>query len=151
MPPFLRANPGPKNPLSHERILRVCRAYKTLHEKYIALGGPLDMELYNSMLEIDREIIRWEQRAAKLRYESRRQASYRAAKRENADFGATHNATYDGTTDTFVAEATEADTVPVIPDATREAIARFRRGERSGGDEEENRPDTSEYKKSGLV
>lgn len=75
---------APKNPLSHERILRVCHAYRTLHDAYIAAGGKMTPELYATMLEIEREIITWEQRSAKLRYESTRQSLARQRRRDGA-------------------------------------------------------------------
>ena len=77
----LRKRTGPKNPLSHDRILRVCYAYRTLHNAFLAAGGALTSELYATMLDIDREIITWEQRSARLHYAARRQSEAREAQR----------------------------------------------------------------------
>jgi hypothetical protein len=152
-----RTRTSPKNPLSHERILRVCHAYRTLHNAFIRAGGEITSELYATMLEIDREIITWEQRSSRLHYAARKQSEARARKRDegvashqtnplddliptetilaspNDDF------TFDGPSD-----ATNLDST-ILPDATKSALAKYK-AERIG-----TIPTNSDYKKSGLV
>ena len=143
---FARAHIGPKNPMSHERFLKICEAYQVLFDEFLSQGGQINKKIYEATLVVQNETSYWTIRSAKLRYQARKQAERRAeAKLRTSE----PNAAYDAQMDVFVGEPTE--TIPIIPDATRETIARFRRGERLGGDEEENRPDTSEYRKSGLV
>lgn len=127
---------GPRNPLSHERILRVCYAYRTLWEHYTALGGEITSALYATTLEIEKEIISWEQRSAKLRYEARRQAQYRATRPTGEPLTAPL-ATFD-----------DPDANP-IPAATRQAIERFKA--EGASPTATTGPDTSNYRKSGLV
>jgi hypothetical protein len=143
---FARPHTGPKNPLSHKRLIAVCEAYQALYEEFLAQGGQVNARIFEATLTIQNEVAHWRTRSASLDYQARKQAERRGNRRERTS---EPNAAYDYKQDLFVGE--ETTTVPIIPDATREAIARFRRGERSERDEEENRPDTSEYKKSGLV
>lgn len=139
----------PKNPLSHERILRVCHAYRTLHDAFIAAGGQITSELYTTMLEIDREIIAWEHRSARLRYAARKQSEARAIAREQHN---TPPRNYLGESDAeggsnFTDHASEVpdDSSVIIPDATRAALAKYKTERAAPA------PDNSAYKKSGLV
>jgi hypothetical protein len=153
----------PKNPLSHERILKVCYAYRTLHNAFIAADGKITSELYTTMLEIDREIISWEQRSAKLHYAARKQSEARAAKRASEEAlprnyldelpkgrcgakldGAKLDNAYEDFTfgPSAAGPATDAS---IIPDATKASLAKYK-AERTGLP-----PDNAGYKKSGLV
>ena len=144
----------PRNPLSHERILKVCYAYRKLHEAYVASGGQITSALYTTMLDIDREIISWEQRSSRLRYAARKQSEARAAKRADSetlprnsldDVRDDSDGTHTGEDFDF-GDSSQTSESSIIPDATKSALAKYK-AERGVAAP----PDNTGYKKSGLV
>jgi len=152
-PTFLGRS-GPRNPLSHTRFLEVCYAYRELHEAFVAAGGTITNEIYSRMLQIESEIIQWEQRSAKLKYEARRQAAYRRrAKGDSNEFALPLPQDPYIPQDPFAeGEDTPPQAPAEIPESTRAALAKFKESRGiAGGAGGATAPDTSTYKASGLV
>lgn len=147
---------GPRKPLSHERVLELCYAYNRLWEAYRS-AAPLNDGLQHDFLEIQRDLCRWEERTAKLRYAARRQAAYRADKAALRDATADPtDLTYDIFSGDPDATTDDATLIATIPDATKAALAKYHQGHRTADDAPTDapatdRPDTSGYRKSGLV
>jgi hypothetical protein len=146
-PTTFRHTAAPRNPLSHERLLDVCYAYKTLYEAFLSADGEVTSAIYEATMKVEREIIWWEQRSATLRYAAKRQAAYRAAERDKR-LGGGSSATYDEATDTFVGkpdsdEPSRAD----LPETTQATLDKFKVAQEARN----KAPDTSVYKNSGLV
>ena len=148
IPPSFRGRTGPTKPLSHERLLTVCRAYKTLYEHYVAHGAPVTSDIYTTSLEIEREIIFWEQRSAKLHYEAKRQAARRRANRNELDAADPSRISSD-----FSDYADDdADLVAELPTSTKAALTQFKASHGVATASPDTPAfDTSGYKKSGLV
>lgn len=144
LPPSRTRTPT-ANPLSHDRILRVCTAYRVLYDAFIAQGGQLTPDLYAATLEVDRERIYWEQRASRLRHSAKRQAAYRAEQRAFADDD--DDLIAPPQPDLAQAELPLPEPAPDLPPATRQALERFKHSDET----ERDKPDTSDYKRSGLI
>ena len=146
-PPSFQGRTGPTRPFSHERLLVVCHAYKTLYEHYIAAGGQVTSDIFTTALEIEREIIFWEQRSAKLRYEAKRQAIRRGTRR-NELVAADPNRISNDFSD-YAAD--DNDLVADLPASTKATLERFKSANGIAPDANAAAPDTSNYKKSGLI
>ena len=148
IPPTFRGRTGPTKPLSHERLLVVCRAYKTLYEHYVAVGGQVTSDIFATALEIEREIIFWEQRSAKLRYEAKRQAIRRGTRRNElaaADPNRISNDFSDYAAD-------DNDLAEALPASTKATLDQFKASHGVAPDTASAAAfDRSNYKKSGLI
>jgi len=146
IPPSFQGRTGPTRPFSHERLLVVCRAYKTLYEHYVAAGGQVTSDIFTTALEIEREIIFWEQRSAKLKYAAKKQAIRRRAARNELDVADPSRISSDFSD----YSADDEDLVAALPASTKATLERFKTAN-GVAPSDGVAPDTSNYKKSGLV
>jgi len=180
-------------PLSHQRLLNICYAYKRLREhvttiqrqinealdgfqhstgsrnaltemiaSLASIDGGIGIALHEDILNVELELVRWETKASKLRSEARRQQQRRAERREgripSQPYLASANAPGDA------GEASDAgdwrdnpdnpNEAPAISPTMQLALKGMKHLPTELPDELPGfgqAPDTSGYKKSGLV
>lgn len=148
-PLHLRDHTAIRNTVSHERILALCQGYKVLYDKFLAIGGELDSDLFQITVKFEHERAYWQQRSARLKSEAKRQARHRAEIAAEKDTN--KKVVYDESSGEFrgrsevTAELTDAEAT--LPSATQNAIEKWK----AALEKEKHIPDTAEYKKSGLV
>ena len=130
----------------------------TLLDTLSTLDAGLRLELIDDFYRIELETQKWENKSAKLRHEAKRQQRLREQRRE---YAAAHPAPADYTylppgTDPFAEPAAATAATPIAPSPTmRRALAGLRdlppADLPDDPDTVQPRPDTSGYRKSGLV